>query len=153
MFVITLWLVSSSCEALGIHVTSHVAQLKRLTAVREMNSGSPFHNRAADLEAMGGDPFFLEDEEETNEENAMEQGNPSQRDAENEASILSAEFVMAAATLSAKSPVNRFVTDGLGPCPKSPPQGSPAEASDEGNGDWEWDGVVDDNAHMDIDDW
>ena len=64
---------------------------------------------------------------------------------------LSSDFMMAASALSTNSPVSRFVTDGLGPSPKSPPPEK--EKGKDKLDDFEWDGVVDEDAHLGLDDW
>jgi hypothetical protein len=94
-------------------------------------------DRAAELEATGGDPFFLSDYDDDS------LGRPLQEDEDNPASVLSPEFIIAAETVSLSSPHKTFYDiDGfIDPCPKV-------------GGDWKWDGVVDENAHiMDFDDW
>lgn len=113
--------------------------------VREPKTGPPLDERAAELEVIGGDPFFLgvDDEDETIENEAA---NTSQDDNEiDQIPVLSAEFMMAAAFLSSNSPADRFVTDGLGPSPKSQPP-----KTEDKTDDWEWDGTVDENAHLDL---
>lgn len=116
---------------------------------REPPIRSPLDDRLAELEAMGGDPFFLGDDPDVDDDTkklpSLEEEN------EDSSTVLCAEFMVAAATLSAKSPVTRFVTDGLGPSPKSPPP--PSGAEDEKLDDWVWDGIVNEDAHLDLEDW
>ena len=69
---------------------------------------------------------------------------------------LTAEFMMAAASLSTESPVTRFVTDGLGPSPKTNTAATAekeAEKAKDDDDEWEWDGTVNEDAHLDLDDW
>lgn len=82
-------------------------------------------NLMEEIEAMGGDPFFLEVDE-------------SLQTPMNELHYTSSKsFVRSTSTL-------RFVTDGQGPTPKSERDEST------GDEDWEWDGQVDDDAHLDV---
>jgi hypothetical protein len=110
----------------------------------------PLDNRAAELEAMGGDPFFLSDES-NNDDDTID--TPSQEDGEISLSDISPEFIIAAAAVSPNGPINRFMIEGLEPIPRilPPTHGSGTKNDDEG--DWEWDGVIDENAFMDLDDW
>jgi hypothetical protein len=99
-------------------------------------------DRAAELEAMGGDPFFLTDDEDENDFEQM------QNEEDEPAPSLSSEFMMAAAMMTPTSPVNRFVTDGLGPTPRKKEE--KVKRLDDG---FEWDGTVDEDAHLGLDDF
>jgi hypothetical protein len=107
-------------------------------------------DRAAELEAMGGDPFFLMEDDDDNDDE-KETGNDGTDDPSSPA--LTAEFLMAAASLSTDSPVARFVTDGLGPSPKMKPASATADPEKREDDDWEWDGTINEDAHLDLDEW
>jgi hypothetical protein len=146
----TAYAVSRKCNAWLF--TSPLAHSKsKLDMAREPPAVPPFDDRAAELTALGGDPFFLSDELDGNNDDTLE--TPLQDEEEVSSSILSPEFMMAAASVSLHSPVNRFVLDGKGPSPKVPPP-SHGSGTKKDDGDvWEWDGMVDENAHLDLDDW
>ncbi|KAL3915001.1 MAG: hypothetical protein SGILL_005849 [Bacillariaceae sp.] len=117
---------------------------------------SPMDDRFAELEAMGGDPFFLsEDDEEEEKESISEMKDSPQDDKEDDAepTALSAGFMMSSAALSTESPATRFVTDGLGPSPKTGPPKPTVESEKKEDDVWEWDGIVNEDAHLDLDDW
>jgi len=90
--------------------------------------GATFDDRLAEIEAMGGDPFFLEDEE-------------------IEAKITEKETAASSEKMDFSAPPTetneRFVTDGQGPSPRKD-----ETKSDDSDPEWEWDGTVDEDAHM-----
>jgi hypothetical protein len=85
------------------------------------------------------DPFFLTEDE--NE--AIQQVNTVKGSSDEKACITNLDI----SSLQIASPdvVPRFVTDGHGPSPKS-------KANEKSSDDvWEWDGSVDEDAHLDLD--
>jgi hypothetical protein len=99
--------------------------------------GQDFSDRMAELEAMGGDPFFLSDGDDDDQQSSTGKDN----DIEAPSSTL-----MSSAAGGVPNVVDaledRYVTDGKGPMPNT--------RKEEPRGDgWEWDGIVDENAHMD----
>jgi hypothetical protein len=103
--------------------------------------GEKFADRQAELESMGGDPFFLDDYDDSDESGSEED------DAEEMAvpSSLLGGMAMASdgGTMDVIGQVEKkwSATDGKGPAPRPPPPPRPD--------DWEWDGIVDENAHLD----
>jgi hypothetical protein len=97
--------------------------------------GDPYDDRMSEIEAMGGDPFFITDDEEDDANEVVEQDtSPSSAFLTN----------LAATTESMVNPTGereRYATDGKGPTPKAS-----REISLE-----EWDGTVDENAHLGLD--
>ena len=100
-----------------------------------------FSDRSAELEAMGGDPFFL------NDDNVIDVESGSEEDADEEMAMPSS--LLAGMAMASGGGVMDMIgkeekwsaTNGKGPAPKPPPPPRPD--------DWEWDGIVDENAHLD----
>jgi hypothetical protein len=94
--------------------------------------GEDFSDRMAELEAMGGDPFFLSDGDDDDDQQ-------SSTDTDNDLAMMSSAAGVPNAVDTLE---DRYVTDGKGPMPNT--------RKEEPRGDgWEWDGIVDENAHMD----
>ena len=97
--------------------------------------GASYDDRMAEIEALGGDPFFLMDEENVD----------SEEDSSQDQVIPSPSFMSNLANLTG-DPVEeeekRYSTDGKGPTPKSPKKTVSAV---------EWDGTVDEDAHLGFD--
>mmetsp|Transcript_6883 Transcript_6883/g.16880 ORF Transcript_6883/g.16880 Transcript_6883/m.16880 type:complete len:173 (+) Transcript_6883:104-622(+) len=91
--------------------------------------GSTYDNRLAEIEAMGGDPFFLDDDHVSDVE-IIEKETTSMREK------LDPNMYSAQANKSS-------ATDGNGPTPRQ--SKNIVEKSDS---DWEWDGIVDEDAHL-----
>lgn len=91
--------------------------------------GGDYESRRQEIEAMGGDPFFLSDDDDLEE-----------KEEANEPFMTNRETPMGGPDPTAEE--ERYATDGKGPTPRDPPK---KEAVDE---DWEWDGIVDEDAHM-----
>lgn len=91
--------------------------------------GGDYEDRYAEIEAMGGDPFFLTDDE-------MEQSNEDM----DEPFSINLETPMRGPDPTAEE--ERYATDGKGPTPPKLPKKKVVEE------DWEWDGTVDEDAHM-----
>jgi hypothetical protein len=97
----------------------------------------PYDDRISEIEAMGGDPFFLADDEADDMYEEVEQD-----------SLLSSAFLTNIAAASERlgnrtgeEERERYATDGQGPTPKPS-----REISVE-----EWDGTVDEQAHLGLD--
>lgn len=82
---------------------------------------------------MGGDPFFLTNDEEVDVVADENQDEP--------AFMTNLETPMGGPDPTAEVE-ERYATDGKGPTPQEPPK---REVVDK---DWEWDGTVDEDAHM-----
>ena len=113
-----------------------------------MNSNvEAFEAKMVEIEAMGGDPFFMIDDDEDDGDET--------RDGEDEedqiASDIMAKMALVGGSVGGVAailntvPAERRATDGLGP---SPQFRSPKVVQDE---NWEWDGFVDEDAHLDFD--
>jgi hypothetical protein len=108
--------------------------------------------RIAELEEIGGDPFFLFEEDEGDGIVISEEGSD---EAASIITNLSAEdqllFVSTAATAASSSEalVQRYATDGLGPSKNNLDGGDSNGADRTGDETFEWDGIVDENAHLD----
>ena len=105
--------------------------------------GENFADRSAELEALGGDPFFLDDDSVIDVDAGDESGSEEDEEMAMPSSLLAG---MAMASGGGVMDVigkqeKRYATDGKGPIPKPPPPPRPD--------DWEWDGIVDENAHLD----
>ena len=86
------------------------------------------------LEAMGGDPFFLTPENWSCDDPEIEE----------KSEIMESSFGLFDASEEDLLSIHRYVTDGKGPTPKS--AGQKADV-------WQgWDGTVDDDAHLGMDD-
>jgi hypothetical protein len=103
--------------------------------------GEKFADRSAELESLGGDPFFLDDYDDNNESGSVE-------DDDEEMAVPSS--LLAGMAMASDGGVMDVIgevekkwsaTAGLGPAPRPPPPPRPD--------DWEWDGIVDENAHLD----
>jgi hypothetical protein len=84
--------------------------------------------RMMELEAMGGDPFFMTGGDDDDAPDIAE---------------FMAKVAMAGSDDTQNVVEKRFATDGLGPSPKFK---EPLVVDEPG---WEWDGTVDENAHLD----
>jgi hypothetical protein len=94
--------------------------------------------RMMEIEELGGDPFFMSEDDD----------DPKSSDDEDVDDLLVSSEIMAKIAMAGGGPTSilnvveeRYATDGLGP---SPIEREP-EVKDPG---WEWDGTVDENAHM-----
>jgi hypothetical protein len=150
--ILTLQTLFSCANAFQVPTVSHARRPETPLVLLKMSSEpqkvSSLDDRAVELEAMGGDPFFLSDNDDDDDD---DEKSKELDDATASFPSLSSEFMKVAATISPKSPVHRFITDGLGPSPKNRPSAPQTEFSNDVA--WEWDGVVDEDAHLDIDDW
>ena len=90
--------------------------------------GGDYEEQRQEIEAMGGDPFFLSDGEDAG--------------AQDETFMTNLETPMGAGNPVAAGQEERYATDGKGPTPRDPRK---VEAVDE---EWEWDGIVDEDAHL-----
>lgn len=106
--------------------------------------GENFADRSAELEALGGDPFFLDDGDVV-DVNVNDDVSESEEDEEMAVpSSLLADMTMASGggAMDVIGKVEKWsATDGKGPKPPRRPPPRPD--------DWEWDGIVDENAHLD----
>jgi len=96
--------------------------------------GEAFDDRLAEIEAMGGDPFFMdEDGEDNNQQVKMpeDQSTP----------ILPGNALLSSLIATAST---RTVTDGKGPSQTGDEKSFEIE-----DPNWEWDGTVDEDAHLD----
>ena len=93
--------------------------------------GGDYEDRLAEVEAMGGDPFFL-----TDEDDELEESNEK-----DEPFSMNLETPMGVGP-DPTAEEERYATDGKGPTPQEVPKKEVME------GDWEWDGTVDEDAHM-----
>ena len=125
--------------------------------------GEVFADREAEIEAMGGDPFFLMDDDDDNEqeEDSLSNSNSQEDDNGNAipSTLLSSMAMMSGSSgggggggggggASAILQKNqRFATDGMGPTPKEETQQD--QEDDDDDDDWEWDGTVDETAYFD----
>lgn len=91
--------------------------------------GGDYEDRREEIEALGGDPFFLDEESEEREE------------VKDETFATNLETPMGGPDPTAEE--ERYATDGKGPTPRDP-QKREAAVED----DWVWDGVVDEDAHL-----
>mmetsp|Transcript_20014 Transcript_20014/g.41230 ORF Transcript_20014/g.41230 Transcript_20014/m.41230 type:complete len:145 (-) Transcript_20014:81-515(-) len=89
--------------------------------------GGDYDDVFSEIEAMGGDPFFLDDEE------------SKVKMADKESAILPEKSVSDA---SPKKADKRSATDGMGPTPRK------NDNPDKSDSAWEWDGTVDEEAHL-----
>jgi hypothetical protein len=115
--------------------------------------GEHFTDRSAELESLGGDPFFLDDyndaEDDPADDNDESSGSEERHDQEMAAVAVPSSLLAGLAMASGGGVMDEIgkvekkwsATDGKGPAPKPPPPPLPD--------DWEWDGIVDENAHMD----
>lgn len=101
--------------------------------------GEAYDDRFNEIEAMGGDPFFLDEEDESDERNEKAEENDTSMLLQN--SHLSSLIAKASSVSSSRS-----ATDGLGPTPM---QSKNTSKNDDEN--WEWDGSVDEDAHLGFD--
>ena len=86
------------------------------------------------LEAMGGDPFFLTPDNWSDDDTEIEE----------RGEIIAPSFGLFDTLEEDPLSIHRFVTDGKGPTPKSVGQKTDV---------WQgWDGTVDDDAHLGLDD-
>lgn len=93
--------------------------------------GSTYDSRLAEIEAMGGDPFFLEDDDqETVQMDEKRSPVPPQK--------LDVNEVLDQAR-------KNTATNGMGPSKKVD-----KTAVKQNESDWEWDGIVDEDAHLDF---
>lgn len=92
--------------------------------------GSTFDDYCAEIEAMGGDPFFMDDGEER-----------EAKMAEIESSMVPKELQLG--TVIEKTDKESF------PNGKGPTRIQDDIDSDKPDPDWEWDGIVDEDAHLD----
>jgi hypothetical protein len=94
------------------------------------------------------DPFFLSDDDD-NENDAI-QKMVTTKDSltiDGNSSSGISDLLASIAMMPETSLVSRFVTDGQGPTPRSRDNINVKPTSDK----WEWDGTVDDDAHLDLD--
>jgi hypothetical protein len=99
--------------------------------------GGTYDDIFAEIEAMGGDPFFIPVDEEESQVK-MSERKPGM------AQGITPEKLDFGASLEKAD--KRFVTDGMGPTPVRE-----KNVSDRADPDWEWDGIVDDEAHLGLD--
>lgn len=93
--------------------------------------GGDYESRREEIEAMGGDPFFLSDDDE----------DVVIKDEKDEPFSSNMETPMSGPDPTMEE--DRFATDGKGPTPRDPPPKTEVV-----NEDWEWDGAIDEDAHM-----
>jgi hypothetical protein len=115
---------------------------------REPQDFLPREDRAAELETMGGDPLFLSDASDDNDDRLE---TPLTEDEGSSESILS-PFMMAASALSVKSLFKGFVILRLGRSPMESPHFQKKCKQTMMWMFWEWYGMVDENAHTQLDD-
>ena len=118
------------------------------------NENPPFmfdEQKIAEIEAMGGDPFFLSDEDEDDDSDAAS-GEDETENALDGMSGLSSHDQMIFMTASAEAS-KRFATDGLGPSSsrRQTDDFEKQKESDSADETWEWDGVINEDAHLDLD--
>lgn len=108
--------------------------------------GEDFSGSLEEIEAMGGDPFFLLDEEndKTRKGEAGGDGDDDDMDAAASSFASLAMAVGGGITGVLDSIEERYSTDGKGPTPKQ------IMEEEEDDSDWEWDGTVNEDAHMDL---
>jgi hypothetical protein len=94
--------------------------------------GSPYQNDTDEIEAMGGDPFFLEDDENVFDSLSYEPNSWTSSSSQRLNPIEFADRI-------------RYATDGKGPTPTRYKQKAVETY------DWEWDGIPDDEAHLGLD--
>lgn len=95
--------------------------------------GGDYNDRLAEIEAMGGDPFFLDDKDDEMEE-SVEKDEPFS---------MNLETPMGGPDPTAEE--ERYATDGKGPTRSFKEEVPKKEVVEE---DWEWDGTIDEDAHM-----
>jgi hypothetical protein len=100
-----------------------------------------FSDRMSEIDAMGGDPFFLSDDDKNGDAAAEEDDEILEPPSSRLASMGMFAGDGVASVLDTLE--ERYVTDGKGPMPKEP------ESQQQRDDDWEWDGVVIEDAHMD----
>jgi len=93
--------------------------------------GASYDDKFAEIEAMGGDPFFLDDENNDDEESEVKMAEKK--------SLVVPDFGSFLTDVNKSS-----FPDGKGPKPRQE-----EKKSDNTGKKWEWDGIVDENAHMD----
>lgn len=108
--------------------------------------------RIAELEAMGGDPFFLSAEDDEDNSGFADKDAEGVRTADDVMVNLSAQDQILFMSAAAES-ASRFATDGLGPSSSRRRLDDPENRRKEDAADepFEWDGVVDEDAHLDMD--
>jgi len=102
--------------------------------------GETYDDRFSEIEAMGGDPFFMDEEEKSEEQVSDER--VKMAESQDAATLLENSHLGA---LLAKAGA-RSATDGKGPTPKESNTVAIKEEPD-----WEWDGTVDEDAHLGFD--
>jgi len=145
MRLISLLFLANHCD--GFYVASNIQQSRSVlsTLIRSVPNdfsgrhsfveGDRYDGKLEEIEAMGGDPFFLDNEVELNKEN---------KDIQNEKEETQAlEFSSLLALANKASSTNG----------KGPPQVTKMEVNNvqEHVRDWEWDGIVDEEAHLGFD--
>lgn len=145
MFLSLACFAASFAESFSI--PSQLQQRQTITALHLSGKLDPAR-RIAEIEEMGGDPFFFtmddDDEEETQEEEEEEE----------QAVMPSMSFMAQVGVANAVvggTPAQRCATDGLGPTPKNTPDVAAATAAEKKEEGWEWDGSVDEDAHLGLD--
>eukprot|EP00521_Asterionellopsis_glacialis_P014468 CAMPEP_0195308404 /NCGR_PEP_ID=MMETSP0707-20130614/38208_1 /TAXON_ID=33640 /ORGANISM="Asterionellopsis glacialis, Strain CCMP134" /LENGTH=347 /DNA_ID=CAMNT_0040372671 /DNA_START=1 /DNA_END=1045 /DNA_ORIENTATION=- len=114
--------------------------------------GESYDDDMEEIMAMGGDPSFMDSGENEQEEEA-DSSSPdgTEGDSMPTSSILSSMAGMGGGVMDVIGNVerDRYATDGKGPSPKNHQESSQFSAVQDDN--WEWDGIVDEDAHFDFD--
>mmetsp|Transcript_4838 Transcript_4838/g.6855 ORF Transcript_4838/g.6855 Transcript_4838/m.6855 type:complete len:197 (+) Transcript_4838:261-851(+) len=116
--------------------------------------GESFDDDIAEIEAMGGDPFFMDFGDDDDEEDKDNTSDPDGTEGDDipASSILSDLAGMGAGVMDVIGNVEeRYSTDGKGPTPKSQQRDFSPQFSAVEDNDWEWDGSVNEEAHFDFD--
>lgn len=116
---------------------------------KDQKDSSFLDARMSEIEAMGGDPFFLSDVEDLGIDSAT-----SEDDDDDAVSLSAADqlLLMSTAASAPDALVKRYATDGLGP--SSPRNSVPyfgEEKPKKESAVFQWDGIVDEEAHLDLD--
>ena len=107
--------------------------------------------RVAELEAIGGDPFFLSEEDEDDDSDLSSREDEDEDVLDAMAGLSSQDQIMFMSAAAETS--ERFATDGLGPSSsrRQTDNFENQKKSDAADETWEWDGTVDEDAHLDLD--
>mmetsp|Transcript_26433 Transcript_26433/g.72692 ORF Transcript_26433/g.72692 Transcript_26433/m.72692 type:complete len:158 (-) Transcript_26433:5504-5977(-) len=97
-----------------------------------------YDDRFAEIEAMGGDPFFMDEDHESDERSVKTE--------DHDATVLDQNSHLSSLIAKASATTSRSATDGLGPTPRQK-----ESASNDDDKSWEWDGNVDEDAHLGLD--
>ncbi|KAI2495504.1 hypothetical protein MHU86_19000 [Fragilaria crotonensis] len=104
--------------------------------------GSPYSRELEEIEEMGGDPFFFTPPQEGDDDQTLD----DQDEFVDATSVLSPSFLSAVDTVEAISAVEeRYATDGKGPTPSKKASKFTDSLA------FEWDGTVDEDAHLGLD--